>query len=112
MLIAALANHFAQKFDVQLTSSFLQTLEKQDWPGNVRELENIVQRFRFLGEEAIVPSAKALDGFGFDGQLKTLREIETDYIRHVLDVCDGNKTRAAEILGIDASTLHRREKAM
>lgn len=109
--IAELAEHFAKKFDVELTPAFLKTLECQEWPGNVRELENIVQRFRFLGEEAMNLSTGTPDDFDFRGELKTLREVESEYIRHVLEKCQGNKTRAAEILGIDASTLHRREKS-
>jgi len=110
--IAGLAEHFAKKFDVELTPGFLKTLERQEWPGNVRELENVVQRFRFLGEEALSSSPGTPDGFDFRSELKTLREMESEYIRYVLERCQGNKTRAAEILGIDASTLHRREKSM
>jgi two-component system response regulator HydG len=39
-----------------------------------------------------------------------LRDIEEAYIAFVIDECEGNKTRAAELLGIDVSTLHRRTK--
>jgi len=40
-----------------------------------------------------------------------LRQLEADYIAWVVSQCGGNKTRAAEILGIDVSTIHRRERA-
>jgi two-component system response regulator HydG len=43
-------------------------------------------------------------------QLTTLRQLESDYIAWVLQQCQGNKTRAAQILGIDVSTIHRRER--
>lgn len=39
---------------------------------------------------------------------KTLEEIELDYIRHILDRCDGNRVRAAEILGINRKTIQRK----
>jgi len=39
-----------------------------------------------------------------------LKELESDYILWVLHRCGGNKTRAAELLGIDVSTVHRRER--
>jgi two-component system response regulator HydG len=41
----------------------------------------------------------------------SLRELEQQYIDHVLERTAGNKTKAAEILGIDPSTLHRRERS-
>jgi two-component system response regulator HydG len=43
-------------------------------------------------------------------QLSTLREVEEEYIAWVVERCGGNKTRAAEVLGIDPSTLHRRAR--
>ena len=43
-------------------------------------------------------------------RLATLREVEEEYIAWMIEKCGGNKTRAAEILGIDPSTLHRRSK--
>nr|MBA3452986.1 hypothetical protein [Deltaproteobacteria bacterium] len=46
--------------------------------------------------------------FSVRDRLATLRELEEEYITWVLERTEGNKTRAAEILGIDPSTLHRR----
>jgi two-component system response regulator HydG len=40
----------------------------------------------------------------------TLRQLESEYIAWVVARCGGNKTKAAEILGIDVSTIHRRER--
>ena len=41
-------------------------------------------------------------------RLISLKELETEYIAWVVSRCEGNKTRAAELLGIDVSTIHRR----
>ena len=43
-------------------------------------------------------------------QVVPLRQLESEYIAWALAKCDGNKTRAAELLGIDVSTIHRRNK--
>jgi two-component system response regulator HydG len=43
-------------------------------------------------------------------KLIPLRQLEGEYIAYVVAQCGGNKTKAAEILGIDVSTIHRRER--
>jgi two-component system response regulator HydG len=49
--------------------------------------------------------------FGVFESLPSLRDLEQQYMDHVLECSGGNKTKAAEILGIDPSTLHRRGKS-
>ncbi|WPB73246.1 sigma-54 dependent transcriptional regulator [Archangium violaceum] len=97
-------------------------LARMPWPGNVRELENLIERFVVLGSQPTVdlsvlrlhaspgvpdmhPLAAAQE------QVVPLRQLEGDYIAWVVARCGGNKTRAAELLGIDVSTIHRRERA-
>jgi two-component system, NtrC family, response regulator HydG len=58
-----------------------------------------------------LPAQPAPAPFGAFEILPTLRDLEQQYIDHVLERTEGNKTRAADILGIDPSTLHRRSKA-
>lgn len=93
-------------------------MESYSWPGNVRELENWIAYATILAgpDERIRPEhfpgveAGGQGGPGFlaDGELPTCRELERRYINHVLEQTGGNKTRAAEILGISISTLWRR----
>jgi two-component system, NtrC family, response regulator HydG len=91
------------------------------WPGNVRELENVVERLVILapGAEIRVEDVERFAPRLASGtppfevaqeKLVTLRELEGMYITWVVARCGGNKTRAAEILGIDVSTIHRRER--
>ncbi len=94
-------------------------LAAHSWPGNVRELENVVERLVLLapGEEIRLAD---LDRFApqlasgpspleaVADRMVSLHEMEDAYITWVLARCGGNKTRAAEILGIDVSTIHRR----
>jgi two-component system response regulator HydG len=87
----------------------------------VRELENVVKRLAVLasGSTICLEDVKKLAPVVFDAaspvtraraDLLPLREMEDEYITWVIQQCEGNKTRAAEILGIDVSTIHRREK--
>jgi len=122
--VLLLARHFAGTFAEELgkvparfSDAALEVLRNYDWPGNVRELENVVQRLVVMtdGEVIEVPDLPSLMRFsalrktGFD---RTLAEVEAEYIRNVLASVNGNKTRAAEILGIDRKTLREKLKAM
>jgi two-component system, NtrC family, response regulator HydG len=94
-------------------------LSQHSWPGNVRELEHLVQSLIVTGSEAMV-GADSIRAFlrevaadhPLDRARKglwSLRELEQEYISWVVEHTGGNKTRASEILGIDPSTLYRRE---
>ncbi len=98
----------------------LDFLAECDWPGNVRQLENLIER---LVVTASAPLARLHDVKRALGPVLTwdplprlaanpitLAELEDRYIASILESVGGSKTRAAEILGVDASTLYRREK--
>jgi two-component system response regulator HydG len=105
----------------RLSPEALDVLARYPWPGNVRELENLVKRLaHVVATEIVTPAdverllipapAGAPPSPGGEERLATLRELEEEHIARVLRHCGGNKTRAAEILGIDVSTIHRRER--
>ena len=120
--ILLLIHHFATKFAMglgkaapQFSDEALQTLRNYHWPGNVRELENVVQRLVLMtdGELIEVPDLPSLMRFSAlreTGFHRTLAEVETEYIRNVLESVNGNKTQAAKILGIDRKTLREKLK--
>jgi DNA-binding NtrC family response regulator len=95
-------------------------LVNYNWQGNVRELQNAIERaFILSGEEidveSLPPRIKQHTGHAFemrdpDGLRPTLEEIERRYILEILKIVEQDKTRAAEILGIDLSTLYRKLK--
>ena len=102
-----------------LSDEVLAALGRHAWPGNVRELENLIERLVVVGANAeasledlteLAPRVvERVDRFSLPrDKLATLREVEEEYIDWMLQRCGGNKTRAAEHLGIDPSTLHRR----
>ncbi|MGD0697919.1 MAG: sigma-54 dependent transcriptional regulator [Terriglobia bacterium] len=120
--VLILIRHFAERFAGEMgravpdfSDQALQVLRNYHWPGNVRELENVVQRLIVMNEGGVVevpdlPSLmrfSALQRASFD---RTLAEVEAEYIRNVLANVNGNRTRAAEILGIDRKTLREKLK--
>ena len=101
-----------------LSDDALKLLGEYAWPGNVRELENALERAVILCEGPVIGPA-ALPERLAERRAEplvaerptpnpTLETIERAYILWVLQGEQGNKTRAAEALGIDPSTLHRK----
>ncbi len=123
--IPLLAEHFLQRIaemrkeePKSLSASTLEALVNYTWPGNVRELENALERAIILtpGEE-IQPSSlpervtqRVSEPLVADRvpSNPTLEAVERAYIMWVLQSEGGNKSRAAEALGIDPSTLYRK----
>jgi DNA-binding NtrC family response regulator len=105
-----------------ITQETMSALINYNWPGNVRELQNAIERaFTLSGEEIDVDSlpprvrdsASALGQLPVrdpDGLRPTLAEIERRYIFETLSAVNQDKARAANILGIDLSTLYRKLK--
>lgn len=123
--IPLFARHFLKVFATEMKKPATEFSEEAlcfmmsyDWPGNVRELRNVVERaliFVSPGEPIRISHfpvelrEKANSKFHPSPQdFKSLRVFEMDYIREVLNACDGNKIKAAEILGISPSTIWRK----
>jgi DNA-binding NtrC family response regulator len=122
--IPLLAKHFVEKYceldnrSVKgLTDEAIATLMQMPWKGNVRELENIIERAVLMCKEDLI-SNKDLFLTEKDRQPNfvaqtiaptvSLREIEKSVILNTLDHTDGNRTHAAEILGISVRTLRNK----
>jgi DNA-binding NtrC family response regulator len=109
----------AEKDPPEMSPEALAILMSYDFPGNVRELENIVERGVALAREGRIEEAhlpedlRNLDVRTFRksaGRIPTLEEQEAAYIAWVLQETDGNKTLAAQNLGIDRVSLWRKLK--
>ena len=98
------------KPDMAMSQDALELLSRHAWPGNIRELENVIQRLIIMSEKTIAV-ADLPEYFKYkitaedNDALKTLKEVERDYVLKVLLATNNNKTRAAEILQIDRKTL-------
>ncbi len=122
-LVGRLADRY-QLATANLAPETVAALSAYRWPGNIRELENVLARALALrsGQDITVQdlppevgkAAAAAPGAGLLDQEPTLAlaEVERRYIVRVLESTGGNKLKAAQILGIDRSTLHRKLKQM
>lgn len=121
--VLQLARHFLARFSKQagrptprLTDRAIEALRAYSWPGNVRELQNLLQRLVILtdGDEldvTVLPTAMRFSVPREPRALnRTLAEIEREHMEAVLASVGGNKTRAAEILGINRKSLREKLK--
>ncbi len=126
--IPALARHFLEELArenhrevPELSKEALEVLASYHWPGNIRELRNVMENaFVFLRGNVL--KAEDLPRSTFKGEVQTeglhfplglpLEEVETEYLKRTLDFCEGNRTRAAEMLKISRRTLQRRLKEL
>jgi two-component system response regulator HydG len=96
-------------------------LMRYDWPGNVRELENVVERAVIMARGDMITAAEFPEALrGLNAETKeteadstpgrSLREVEREMIIRTLEETDGNRTHAANILGISRRTLQLKLK--
>jgi transcriptional regulator with PAS, ATPase and Fis domain len=122
--ILTLAEHFIEKHSKDLNKNIshiadetIELLKKYSWPGNVRELENIIERATLMCQEnTLLPSHLFFDeeeiqikGTRPLGKFKgTIYDMEKELITQTLEEVNGNKTKAAENLGISVRTLRNK----
>jgi DNA-binding NtrC family response regulator len=99
---------------IELSPAAISALTAYRWPGNVRELENTIERLVVFSRGSVIDvSDLPFKATGPDlherlfADLPSLDEIERRYLLHVIEQVGGNRTRAAEVLGIDRRTLYR-----
>ena len=129
--VRPLAEHFLAQSALELNRRFtalapetVGLLQRHSWPGNVRELKAVIGRAVLLHDDdtlqpahlpaALVsaalnaPARPPLDSSGVRATIPTLEEVELAHIRRVLELCGGNRTAAAQHLGITRQTLTKR----
>ncbi|OGV47739.1 MAG: sigma-54-dependent Fis family transcriptional regulator [Lentisphaerae bacterium GWF2_44_16] len=120
--ILLLTSYFTEKYSKKngrptphISVKALDILKNYYWPGNIRELENVIQRIIVLSEsETIdVPDLPAFMRFNIAGKnnfSQSLEQVQREHIANVLENLGGNRTKAAEVLGIDRKTLREKLK--
>jgi len=132
LLIRHFLDHYNEKFRKRFTSiapEVEEIVRSYRWPGNVRELRNLIERIVLLEEDEtlredhlpaemiaevesvprVLRDALSARGEG-EEDMPTLAEVEQEHILKVLDSTDGNRSRAARILGISRQSLIERIK--
>ncbi len=124
--IPALARHFIAKFNrsshrtvTDVSKDALAALSRYRWPGNVRELESVIESAFAMGKASVIQKSDLpTDITGtFDGHaqpssaaqsgVQTLSEAEREALLQALELAGGNKTRAAQLLGVSRPKLYK-----
>jgi transcriptional regulator with PAS, ATPase and Fis domain len=118
--IPQLAWFFANKYNarynrsVKLLDSGIKALQDYTWPGNVRQLQHVIERLTVLADridaDAVHSALTAMESR--EKPVDTLADAEEDQIRRVLAATGGNKSKAAQLLGIERKTLYRKLERM
>lgn len=118
-----LSQHFLKKFarqygkkSVDFSPEAATRIQNYSWPGNVRELQNVIERSVILSgqkekldaEDLFIPEANRLIKASESESVMKIAEMEQILIRKALSVCKGNRTHAAEMLGVSLRTLRNR----
>ncbi|MFN9084718.1 MAG: helix-turn-helix domain-containing protein [Acidobacteriota bacterium] len=94
-----------------VTKSGLNALDSYTWPGNVRQLQHMMERLVILAPQGRIDEAAVRDAIadaeGRDTPAETLEDAKAEQIKKVLAAANGNKSKAAKILGIERKTLYR-----
>jgi DNA-binding NtrC family response regulator len=102
--------------DTKLTESGLKAMEGYSWPGNIRQLQHMMERLTILAPGGRIDTAAVRQAIeqmdSREGASESLADTEAEQIRRVLAATNGNKSRAAKILGIERKTLYRKLERM
>ena len=128
--IPQLVNHCLERYAERtgepvkaISPGALHLLLAHDWPGNVRELQSVIERAAMVETTGVIEAADlpvglesartasgAAEGAGRWARVQPLADVERWAVVHALEAAGGNVTRAAQALGINRATLHRKLK--
>lgn len=118
LLARFFVNKYAEAYrrEVKLTESGIRAMQEYTWPGNVRQLQHLVERLSILAPQGRIDGEAVNDALTVmesrENAVETLAAAEEEQIRRVLAATGGNKSRAAQILGIERKTLYRKLEKM
>jgi DNA-binding NtrC family response regulator len=120
--IPLLVHYFLKRYNerynlnARLIDSGLRALEEYSWPGNIRQLQHMMERLTILAPDGRIDEPVVRQAIeqadSRENASDTLADTEAEQIRRVLAATNGNKSRAAKILGIERKTLYRKLEKM
>ncbi len=118
LLVSFFLKRYNERYhlDTRLADSGLKVLQEFSWPGNIRQLQHMMERLTILAPgnridaDAVRQAIDQMDSR--DGTTDSLADTEAEQIRRVMTATNGNKSRAAKILGIERKTLYRKLERM
>jgi transcriptional regulator with PAS, ATPase and Fis domain len=120
--IPLLVHYFLNRYNgryslaTKLTESGLKAMEEYSWPGNIRQLQHMMERLTILAPGGRIDAAAVKQAIeqmdSRDSASESLADTEAEQIRRVLAATNGNKSKAAKILGIERKTLYRKLERM
>src|SRR5438445_11792254 len=104
------------KLETKLIDSGVKVMNEYSWPGNIRQLQHMMERLTILAPAGRIDDAAVRQAIeqmdSRDHASETLADTEAEQVRRVLAATNGNKSRAAKILGIERKTLYRKLERM
>jgi two-component system response regulator HydG len=120
-LIQMFIEHYGaqnQKSVMGADEECMKTLQSHPWPGNVRQLRNVIERALIIAEGRMIRKGDLPDAFRVANTTagsfikmplgSSLHDVEKEMIIRTIEFTGGNKTRAAEILGVSSKTLYNK----
>ncbi|RYF11813.1 MAG: sigma-54-dependent Fis family transcriptional regulator [Flavobacteriales bacterium] len=113
--IPLLAKYYINKLAIKMemsvpkiTAGYLNALNAYAWPGNVRELINVIERSLILSSGLLTVDLLELNEVRKVENSQYLDDFELNHIKYIVQECNGNKRKAAKMLGISIATLYRK----
>lgn len=117
-LVHYFISFYASKTNKRISGAddlFMARMKSYNWPGNTRELKNVIERAVLLSDESILTTDllpyEIISSDSITGQERpdtSLESVEKEHILKILKIAGGNKTKAAEMLGLALTTLYRK----
>lgn len=121
--IPLLVSQFLKEFCIRenkvlvVSDEVMRMFQNYQWPGNIRQLKNVIERAVVLAKGNMITHRELPAEFLSlrkkvepASQIKTLKNIEEEAIRNAIQDCDGNKSKAAKLLGISRKAFYKRLK--